>query len=648
MARKQLINLHSSVVKHPSGVTLSPDIKIGEIIVQAVETAATIYTKVGDETGKTFAEFIDKTQIQALDKAIADRVDLLETSASTLTSNLASVSGVAGTALQSISATGDSYVSAVAENKANNSQKVVVTANVADDLENVTNKGLLADAYDVRVLVSGETKARQDAELLIKNDLSAVTEDVNYAISGLTIDADHSIKTYVDGRVSQVYRVKGSVADDTELPTSDVEIGDVYNIQNETSYGPSGTNVVCISVTPAIEWDALGGTYDFSGYALNTTLQAEIQNRQDADKEINDKLGSGFTTANTVAEAIEAAQNAADAKLANVTVSGDDYVDASANTASNNTQAIKVTSNVAKDLQSVGSGDTKLADAYAVKVAINAATGKTQDAQDDVDALEIKVGALSGEVLTLSGQVQTLASDSLSSVLFTGNDYIGVTATGISNNVESVTFTCDVAEDFSAISADTTQLANAYQVKTYIDAEVNSAKTAANLAIEAVDDKVDAVSGTVSTINTRLTSLEGVAVTSLTATGDDYVSLTKSEIDGNSYSLTLAADVAGDISGITVDTKQLADAYKVKAYVDDKISNVTSTTSSLQDEVNGIKGTIGTFPTGSTIAEAISTLQSHEITAASATGITGVTASIVSGHTVQYDFTDMVIDCGTY
>ena len=91
--------------------------------------------------------------------------------------------------------------------------------------------------------------------------------------------ADEAITTAVNQKIAGVYRVKGSTEFEN-LPTEDLVEGDVYNITNaftanetfvENEQGkkyPAGTNV---SYT-AKGWDAMAGTYDFSGYMLKDDL----------------------------------------------------------------------------------------------------------------------------------------------------------------------------------------------------------------------------------------------------------------------------------------------------------------------------------------------------------------------------------------
>lgn len=544
MARKQLINLHSSQVKHPSQSNLNPAIAIGEIVIQAVPTAATIYTKV---SANDYAEFIDKTQIQTLitnaitASSVSDRVEALETSVSALSGTVTTIEPMAKSALQNVTASGaNAYVSASAGTKTGGDgqgeQEITVTANVAGDISAATNNSKLADAYKVKVyvdkVVGDEATARGDADTTLNNKITALTQTVDYGFSGLTIDSTHSVKTYIDNLTGSVYRVKGTVANEGSLPTEKVA-GDVYNITAASSYGPAGTNVVW----DGSQWDALGGTWDLSPYAYVTALTTEVSNRQDADAEINAKIGGNYSSSSTVHSAIQAAQTAADNKLASVSASGNGYVGASAGTVSGNagskTQAITVTPSVATDLQSVGSGDTKLADAYAVKVAINAATAATKAVSDKLDTV-------SGTVNTLSSTVASLTANSVSNVFASGDNYVSL-STSRTNGDVTITAAADVAGDFSAITTDQTQLANAYKAKQYIDAQVADAvsgTSAVSDRVTTLENKIGTNSsfGTAHTISDAVAALESGAVTSVSVdnTSTNGITATKT---GNAVAL---------------------------------------------------------------------------------------------------------------
>lgn len=80
---------------------------------------------------------------------------------------------------------------------------------------------------------------------------------------------DYALKT----DLSSVYRYKGSLYDDTLLPT-DAKVGDTYNLVTSTVYG-NGSNVAW----DGTKWDKLGETIDLSGYIERTELE-EIGNQE--------------------------------------------------------------------------------------------------------------------------------------------------------------------------------------------------------------------------------------------------------------------------------------------------------------------------------------------------------------------------------
>lgn len=87
------------------------------------------------------------------------------------------------------------------------------------------------------------------------------------------------IKAYVDGKVTAVYKFKGSIAFES-LPTEGMEDGDVYNITNEFTTTdafeegagkkyPAGTNIAYDSNG---KWDVMAGFIDTSAFVKNTDL----------------------------------------------------------------------------------------------------------------------------------------------------------------------------------------------------------------------------------------------------------------------------------------------------------------------------------------------------------------------------------------
>lgn len=68
------------------------------------------------------------------------------------------------------------------------------------------------------------------------------------------------VKTAVDNAVSGLYKYKGSVATASDLPSTGNVTGDVWDIQQTSTYGPPGTNVVWNGTA----WDALGGLFEIT------------------------------------------------------------------------------------------------------------------------------------------------------------------------------------------------------------------------------------------------------------------------------------------------------------------------------------------------------------------------------------------------
>ena len=99
----------------------------------------------------------------------------------------------------------------------------------------------------------------------IKN--KADDSDIPTKTSQLTNDSGFATTSYVDGKVSSVYRYRGSAADKATLeaiPTANLTVGDVYNVQD------SGMNYAWTGS----EWDNLGSDIDLSGYLEEADLIA--------------------------------------------------------------------------------------------------------------------------------------------------------------------------------------------------------------------------------------------------------------------------------------------------------------------------------------------------------------------------------------
>lgn len=83
------------------------------------------------------------------------------------------------------------------------------------------------------------------------------------------------VDTAISNSIASVYKIKGSVATYSNLPSTNLTVGDVYNVVAAYGNYPAGTNWVYTDNG----WDALGGAIDLSGYVLESEL-VEITNAE--------------------------------------------------------------------------------------------------------------------------------------------------------------------------------------------------------------------------------------------------------------------------------------------------------------------------------------------------------------------------------
>lgn len=102
------------------------------------------------------------------------------------------------------------------------------------------------------------------ASLNIPDDTLDLTNGAGYITNTVNDLTNYYDKTTIDNKVSSVYKYKGSVATYDNLPSSDLTVGDVYNVeQADSTHGvKAGDNVAWNGTT----WDVLAGIVDLSGY----------------------------------------------------------------------------------------------------------------------------------------------------------------------------------------------------------------------------------------------------------------------------------------------------------------------------------------------------------------------------------------------
>ena len=220
-----------------------------------------------------------------------------------------------------------------------------------------------------------------------------------------------SVKSYIDGRLSTVYKYKNSVQTYENLPTENVEVGDVYNVVDahgtigEADYTPAGTNYAWNGST----WDALGGSIDLSNYVTEDELNGAIASANTIGTGLNDLSGSVIDIETDLANNYA---NRAEVVSADV-----------ATLASASAIALTVSGDVKNHLESTywTSGKTEQEIMNAVASASSVGTGLNDLSGSVIDLKNDLANNYANRTEVVSADVATLASASAISLTVSGN-----------------------------------------------------------------------------------------------------------------------------------------------------------------------------------------------------------------------------------
>jgi len=90
-----------------------------------------------------------------------------------------------------------------------------------------------------------------------KNVNISVPTNNNQLTNGAGYQTASDVNSLISAAVSSAYIFKGSVTNASDLPSSNLTVGDVYNIVNESTYGGPGMNVAWTGTA----WDPLGSDF---------------------------------------------------------------------------------------------------------------------------------------------------------------------------------------------------------------------------------------------------------------------------------------------------------------------------------------------------------------------------------------------------
>jgi len=163
-----------------------------------------------------------------------------------------------------------------------NGQSIVGTGNIVieggsgtSDYSDLTNKPSINNVQLSGNKSSADLGVQPAGDYATRSELPNVDNFITKDVNNLT---NYYTKTEVDGKVSSVYKYKGSVSTYGDLPSTDLNVGDVYNIAtaDKSHHIKAGDNVAWNGSA----WDVLAGDIDLTDYYDKTEVDGLLSNKQ--------------------------------------------------------------------------------------------------------------------------------------------------------------------------------------------------------------------------------------------------------------------------------------------------------------------------------------------------------------------------------
>lgn len=148
-------------------------------------------------------------------------------------------------------------------------QKVSNIVDYVTTMRSTTSINTINLTLDKKNVITGSTYSTGSVTFKSASSKSAGLLTASYFEKLDALPSTDELDQKINTAIGSVYRVKGSVANYEALPTEDVNIGDVYNLED------TGANYVATSSTP--DWDKLSETVDLSGYLTKTDAASTYQ-----------------------------------------------------------------------------------------------------------------------------------------------------------------------------------------------------------------------------------------------------------------------------------------------------------------------------------------------------------------------------------
>lgn len=389
-----------------------------------------------------------------------------------------------------------------------------------------------------------------------------------------------------------------------------------------------------------------------------TAIETEITARGNADDNIQNQIGTGFSESNTIASAMKSAKD----DISNLKSSASSYYDKALQ---------KISATAGSYVTVTVGGKTGIPNAGVQGLTIGVKTGKVSDnasalavASDVKSYVDNQVGAVNdklGTAFTSTNTVQKVVGTG-----FTGSDL----TTEIS---ELKNLTGDTESALQAISASTEHKdalgnvlikvsekkgsAGKHYQEIGITVRTGSTATAGNQGLAKASDVFTSISDAKSTlIGTTGDTADKNTIRGAKKYADEKIAAVKINVTtGNSYvtatttpghNITITTNASTDISGAKAG--QVADAKAVKDYVDAVKTTLDGVDTALGNNITTINNTIGGgFSTANTITDSVNALDGRidkleAISAATKSALQKVEASPKDGDSKYITFTNSV------
>ncbi len=138
------------------------------------------------------------------------------------------------------------------------------------------DNGLLYLIQKIKTLL-GNKVDKENGKGLSTNDYTNADKTTVTNIDGRVTTLENAgyqtasdVQTQINNSLASVMTYKGTVANYSNLPSSNVAVGDTYNITNASEYNNAGDNATWNGTS----WDILGSNIDLSSYLQDSDLIA--------------------------------------------------------------------------------------------------------------------------------------------------------------------------------------------------------------------------------------------------------------------------------------------------------------------------------------------------------------------------------------